>query len=115
MTIFALTGSNSLASTGSWSASKIIECDLNLFNKLKPNQIIYIHYNSCISGESIAAVKVGRRSYSKKYDIKKITLRPINENNPIKQCPYFLFNRNNKITASHGDFAINILRVRFQK
>ena len=115
MTIFALTGSNSLSSTGSWEKSKVIECDLNLFNKLKPNQIIYIHYQSSYSGETIKAVKVGRRSYSKKYDIKKITLKPINENNPIKQCPYFLFNRKNKITASHGDFAINISRVRFQK
>ena len=115
MTLFALTGSNSLSSTGSWEQSKVIECDLNLFNKLKPNQVIYIHYNSSYSGETIKAVQVGRRSYSKKYDIKKITLKPINENNPIKQCPYYLFNRNNKITASHGDFAINILRVRFQK
>ena len=115
MNLFALTGSNSLSSTGSWSASKIIECDLNLFNKLKPNQIIYIHYQASYSGETIKAVKVGRRSYSKKYNIKKITLRPIDEKNPIKQCPYYLFNRNNKITASHGDFAINISRVRFQK
>ena len=115
MTLFALTGSNSLASTGSWEKSKVIECDLALFNKLKPNQIIYIHYQSSYSGETIKAVKVGRRSYSKKYNIKKITLKPINENNPIKQCPYYLFNRNNKITASHGDLAINISRVRFEK
>ena len=62
MTIFALTGSNSLSSTGSWEKSKVIECDVNLFNKLKPNQIIYIHYQSSYSGETIKAVKVGRRS-----------------------------------------------------
>ena len=34
MTVFALTGSNSLSSTGSWEQSKVIECDLNLFNLL---------------------------------------------------------------------------------
>ena len=71
MAVFALTGSNSLASTGNWEKSKVIECDLNLFNKLKPNQIIYIHYQSSYSGETIKAVIVGAVHIQKNMILKK--------------------------------------------
>ena len=55
MAVFALTGSNSLASTGNWEKSKVIECDLNLFNKLKPIKLYIFIINQ------VTAAKLSKR------------------------------------------------------
>lgn len=116
MTLFALTGSNSLASTGNWEKSKVIELDANLFNSLKTNQNIFIHYQSCISGESIAELKVKRKTTSKKYKTKKITLERVDiYPYPVNLKYYFYLRENNKVTAAQSDMAITITRVRLEK
>ena len=112
MTLFALTGPGSLSSSGSWSEAEVIELDKKLFDSLKPNQIIYIHYQSSYSGETVRQVKVGRRTHSKKYNLNKIKLEPVTDPKDIKQCPYYLYDRQGKISAAHGDLSIIITRVR---
>ncbi len=113
MAIFALTGSNSLSSTGSWSESEIIQLDANLFNNLKTNQNIFIHYQSCISGENIAELRVIRKTTSKKYKTKKITLERIDKYPyPVHLKYYFYLRENNKVTAALSDMAITVTRVR---
>ena len=114
MAIFALTGVNSLSSTGSWSASKVIQLDADLFNSLKTNQNIFVHYQSCISGENIAELKVKRKTTSKKYKTKKITLERIDKYPyPVNLKYYFYLRENNQVTAAQSDMAITVTRVRF--
>ena len=115
MTLFALTGPSSLSSSGSWSEAEVIELDKKLFDSLKHNQIIFIHYQSSYSGETVRKVKVGRRTHSKKYNQNKIKLDPvINAPTPktVKPCPYYLYERNGRVDAAHGDLAIVVTRVR---
>ena len=115
MTLFALTGSNSLASTGNWSESEVIELDKKLFDSLKPNQIIFIHYQSVYSGENVRRVKVGRRTHSKKYNQNKIKLEPVIDAptpKTVRPCPYYLYERQGRVSAAHGDLAIVVTRVR---
>ena len=113
MTLFALTGSYTLSSTGNWNQSKVIELDANLFNSLKPNQTIFLHYQSCISGENIAELKVKRRSTSKKYNTKKITLERIDKKSFSNY--YFYLRENNHVSAAISDMAIMPTRERHLK
>ena len=75
MTIFALTGSNSLASTGNWEQSKVTELNLDLFNKLfnskQTKQKLELNFTSCFSGLTVAYVFVSRRT-TLKNGIRKI-------------------------------------------
>ena len=120
MTLFALTGVNSLASTGSWSASKVTELDLTLFNQLfdskQTKQKIELNYTSCYSGLNVAYVFISRRTTVMKnnpqYKTKKITLKYVDNQ---KRCPFYFYERNGKITAASGDLAIHINNIILHK
>ena len=109
--MFALTGPNSLSSTGSYEASKVTELNLDLFNQLfnskQTKQKLELNFTSCFSGLSVAYVFVSRRA-TVKYKTRKITLKYVHDN---KICPFYFYERNNKVTAAKGDMAIHINNI----
>ena len=113
--MFALTGPNSLSSTGSYEASKVTELDLNLFNQLfnskQTKQKIELNYTSCFSGLSVAYVFISRRT-TVKYKTRKITLKYVHDD---KICPFYFYERNGKVTAAKGDMAIYINNIILHK
>jgi len=115
MTIFALTGSNSLASTGNWEQSKVTELDLTLFNQLfnskQTKQKIELNFTSCFSGLSVAHVFVSRRT-TLKNGIRKITLKYC-DNKGI--CPFYFYDRGGSVSAASGDLAIHINNIILHK
>ena len=118
MTIFALTGNNSLSSTGSWEQSKVTQLDLTLFNKLfnskRTKQKLELNYTSCFSGLSVVDVFISRRTTVMKnnpqYKTRKITLKYVNNE---KRCPFYFYERNGKVTAANGNSPIFINNILF--
>ena len=114
--MFALTGPNSLSSTGSFEKSKVNELNLDLFDKLfnskQTKQQIELNFTSCFSGLSVAYVFISRRTTVMKnnpqYKTRKITLKYVHDN---KICPFYFYERNGKITAAKGDMAIHINNI----
>ena len=114
--MFALTGPNSLSSTGSFEKSKVTELDFNLFDKLfnskQTKQKIELNFTSCFSGISVAYVFISRRTTVMKnnpqYKTRKITLKYVHD---AKICPFYFYERNNKVTAAKGDMAIHINNI----
>ena len=109
--MFALTGPNSLSSTGSFEKSKVTELNLDLFNKLfnskQTKQKLELNFTSCFSGLSVAYVFISRRS-TVKYKTRKITLKYVHDD---KICPFFFYERDGKISAARGDLAIFINNI----
>ena len=109
--MFALTGPNSLSSTGSFEKSKVTELNLNLFNQLfnskQTKQKIELNYTCCFSGLSVANVFVSRRT-TLKNGIRKITLKYIKD---PKVCPFYFYERDGKVSAASGDLAIFINNI----
>ena len=110
--MFALTGPNSLASTGSFEKSKVNELNLDLFNKLfnskQTKQKLELNFTSCFSGLSVAYVFISRRT-TLKNGIRKITLKYVHDN---KICGFYFYDRNNgSISAAKGDLSIHINNI----
>ncbi len=114
--MFAITGPNSLSSTGSFEASKVTEFNLDLFNKLfnskQTKQKLELNFTSCFSGLNVADVFVSRRTTVMKnnprYKTRKITLKYVDNE---RRCPFYFYERNGKVTAARGDLAIHINNI----
>jgi len=80
---------------------------LEFFNSLTPKEEVLIWYNSGIRrGDDWTPMTVGRRSESKKYNLKKISLTG-------KQGGKFtLYNRQGKISLAMGDMATVLIAVK---
>ena len=113
--MFALTGPNSLSSTGSFEASKVTELNLDLFNQLfeskQTKQKLELNFTSCFSGLSVAYVFISRRS-TLKNGIRKITLKYC-DNKGI--CPFYFYDRGGSVSAASGDLAIHINNIILHK
>ena len=109
--MFALTGPNSLSSTGSFEKSKVTELNLDLFNKLfnskQTKQKLELNYTCCFSGLSVANVFISRRT-TLKNGIRKITLKYIKD---PKVCPFYFYDRGGSVSAASGDLAIFINNI----
>jgi len=109
--MFALTGPNSLSSTGSFEKSKVTELNLDLFNKLfnskQTKQKLELNYTCCFSGLSVANVFISRRT-TLKNGIRKITLKYIKDS---KVCPFYFYDRGGSVSAASGDLAIFINNI----
>ena len=110
--MFALTGPNSLSSTGSFEKSKVTELNLDLFNKLfnskQTKQKLELNFTSCFAGLSVAYVFISRRT-TLKNGIRKITLKYVHDN---KICGFYFYDRNNgSISAAKGDLSIHINNI----
>tara|TARA_B100000131_G_scaffold322393_1_gene376175 strand:+ start:808 stop:1194 length:387 start_codon:yes stop_codon:yes gene_type:complete len=118
--MFALTGPNSLSSTGSFEKSKVTELDLNLFNQLfnskQTKQKIELNFTSCFSGLNVAYVFISRRTTVMKnnprYKTRKITLKYVHDD---KICPFYFYERSGKVTAAKGDLSIHINNIILHK
>ena len=114
--MFALTGPNSLSSTGSFEKSKVTELDLTLFNQLfnskQTKQKLELNYTSCFSGLSVAYVFISRRGTVMKnnpqYKTRKITLKYVDND---KRCPFYFYDRGGSVSAASGDLAIHINNI----
>ena len=113
--MFALTGPNSLSSTGSLEASKVTELDFNLFDKLfkskQTRQKLELNFTSCFSGLNVAYVFITRRT-TLKNGIRKITLKYV-DNKGI--CPFYFYDRGGSVSAASGDLAIHINNIILHK
>tara|TARA_B100001250_G_scaffold368085_1_gene350537 strand:+ start:2406 stop:2777 length:372 start_codon:yes stop_codon:yes gene_type:complete len=109
--MFALTGPNSLSSTGSFKKSKVTQLDLNLFNQLfdskQTKQKLELNFTCCFSGLSVANVFISRRT-TVKYKTRKITLKYIKD---PKVCPFYFYERDGKVSAASGDLAIFVNNI----
>ena len=109
--MFALTGPNSLSSTGSFEKSKVTQLDLNLFNQLfnskQTKQKLELNFTCCFAGVRVANVFVSRRT-TVKYKTRKITLKFIHD---TRICPFYFYERDGKVTAASGDSAIFINNI----
>ena len=109
--MFALTGPNSLSSTGSFEKSKVTELNLDLFNQLfnskQTKQKLELNFTSCFSGLSVAYVFISRRT-TLKNGIRKITLKYV-DNKGI--CPFYFYDRGGSVSAASGDLAVHINNI----
>tara|TARA_Y100001938_G_scaffold150851_1_gene243812 strand:- start:1493 stop:1864 length:372 start_codon:yes stop_codon:yes gene_type:complete len=109
--MFALTGPNSLSSTGSFEKSKVTELNFDLFDKLfnskETKQKLELNFTSCFSGLNVAHVFISRRS-TLKNGIRKITLKYC-DNKGI--CPFYFYDRGGSVSAASGDLAIHINNI----
>lgn len=86
------------------TASSIVQT----FNSLKPNQRVRITSQGPMESMNHATLRVGRRSYSKKYGVEKLPL--INPRNP-NGVRYFLYKRGEDVTLAHGDMAACLVDI----
>jgi hypothetical protein len=80
---------------------------LDFFNSLKTNEEILVWYNSGIrSADDWTEMKVGRRSESKKYGVKKVAL------NGTGGGKFYLYNRKGRISLAMGDMATVLIAAK---
>jgi hypothetical protein len=80
---------------------------LDFFNSLKPKEEILIWYNSGIrKADDWTPMTVGRRSESKKYNLKKISLTG------KRGGKFTLYNRQGKISLAMGDMATVLISAK---
>lgn len=81
-----------------------------IVDKLKTNQKIQLWYDSSIKkGENWVPVVVGRRSFSKKYNVGKITLRYADAPRASK---LFFYDRDGKISLALGNMAARLVAIK---
>ncbi len=81
-----------------------------IVDKLKTNQKIQLWYDSSIKkGENWVPVVVGRRSFSKKYNVGKITLRYADAPRASK---LFFYDRDGKISLALGNLAARLVAIK---
>tara|TARA_R100000781_G_C4030750_1_gene110511 strand:+ start:418 stop:681 length:264 start_codon:yes stop_codon:yes gene_type:complete len=80
---------------------------VDLFRNLKPNQIIELDFSSCWDGRRTRKLKVGRRSFSKKYKVESLSLKFLEVDACIR-CPFVLRLRGDSVSLSHGDMACSL-------
>ena len=80
---------------------------LDFFNSLKTNEEILVWYNSGIrSADDWTEMKVGRRSESKKYGVKKVALKGTGGGK------FYLYNRKGRISLAMGDMATVLIAAK---
>ena len=81
-----------------------------IVDKLKTNQKIQLWYDSSIKkGENWVPVVVGRRSFSKKYNVGKITLRYADAPRASK---LFFYDQDGKISLALGNLAARLVAIK---
>jgi len=83
---------------------------LKMWNKLKTGGTIKLWFDSGMSkGTAWREFKIGRKTKSKKYDLEKISLTPIDRPGGVK---YYLYNRKDMISLAIGDMAATLIAMK---
>ena len=79
------------------------------FEALKPGQTITISFASCMAtSQGGLCFRVGRRSYSRKYEVHTIRLVPSGHR---AGAPFNLYMRATGVTMAHGNMGVQIRSV----
>lgn len=84
----------------------------DMFDSLKPGQLITVNYTSCMgrTDTSGVQVKVGRRSHSKKWNVSTITLDPADGRKVPSHAKlkFLLRHESGRVSMTHGDMAVQL-------
>ena len=91
---------------------------LETFKKLKFNQTVLVTSSDCINSTPTERLyKVGRRTFSKKYNLEKLTLIPYRFKDVKKvdpRCKHYLYFRKSteRLSFAHVDLACSLHDIR---
>lgn len=102
-------GGSTSAKTSESAPSRMSDDEMfKVYNSLKKGQTVELWYDSTIKkGESWVPFTVGRKTFSKKYNVGKITLTLEGS-----RGKYFLYERQGEISFAIGDLATSLIAMR---
>lgn len=62
------------------------------FDSLKPGQRVRVAFSSCMAGAGTVEFLVGRRTHSKKYNVRSVSLKP-GDGSKARGCKVVLYKR----------------------
>jgi hypothetical protein len=80
-----------------------------LFDSLKSGQTVRVSFDSCMASGNALTLKVGRLSYSKKYNVHTLALNPADGRKPSEMVRIKLYKRSTgRVSMALGDMATNL-------
>lgn len=84
---------------------------LDIFNKLKSNQVVHLWYDSAFKrGEKYKPFKIGRRTTSQKYNVEKVSMQQIRDGIPAG-VKFFLYKRGDNVSLAMGDMGASLVDI----
>jgi hypothetical protein len=87
----------------------VVEITSEVFESLKPGQTVRVGFTSCMTAGNGLTLKVGRRSYSKKFNVHSLSLDPADGSKAHAMCKIKLLMRGTgRVSMVLGDMATQV-------